>query len=234
MRKLGLKIMTMLWFCLSGQVYATMPVIDFGAIAQLASQAKVMKQQLESLQLELKQLGEKNYQWSNAQSLINQLGDLVQQKQGLAYNAKGLDSQFRQAYPGYSAPQNFEQQYEHNTQQTLNTLNGVLHNMGLSAKDFTDENARLAFLQRQSQNSTGQLQAIQASSQIASESISQLQLLRQVMISQTNAQTTYYATQIQNEASERAQLSQIIGVGNQKIPAYGSSGTPLKLYDFQR
>lgn len=110
---------------------------------------------------------------------------------------------------------------------TLNTLNSVLQSMGTNAQDFQNENARLAFLQRQSQSAKGQTQAIQASSQIASEMVSQTQLLRQTVIAQTNAQTAYYATQVQNDASAKAELEHVIQSGSTNVPAYGTSGHSL-------
>jgi P-type conjugative transfer protein TrbJ len=191
-----------------------------------------LRQQTQYIQQQLKMLKGDQYQWSNAQPLINHLGSIVNQTNGIAYSAANLHQKFQQAYPGYQAPQDFNQQYKHNINMTQNTLNGVLQSMGASAHDFQSENARLAFLQRQSQRAQGQTQAIQASSQIASEMVSQIQLLRQTVIAQSNAQTAYYATQIQNEASSQAELEKIINSGSTNVPSYGSSGQQLNVPNF--
>jgi P-type conjugative transfer protein TrbJ len=207
--------------------HAMMPVIDLGAITQLMYQLSQLKTQTEYISTELKQLKGNQYQWSDAQGVINNLGSVIQQTNGISYNASNIDSQFRKAYPGYKAPENFSDQYKNNSEMTLNTLNGVLQSVGTNARDFQDENTRLKFLQAQSQSAQGQTQAIQAASQIASETVSQIQLLRQTVIAQTNAQTTYYATNIQNEASSRAELEEVISAGSTTVPAYGSSGHSL-------
>ncbi|OAI45998.1 hypothetical protein AYO45_01950 [Gammaproteobacteria bacterium SCGC AG-212-F23] len=203
---------------------ALLPVIDATALIQLGYQLDQLKQQTKFIANELANLKDGQYEWSNAQGLINNLGVVMQQTNGISYAASDLDNKFRQAYPGYQSPQNFSQQYRNNSNMTLNTLNGVLQSLGTSAQDFQNENRRLAFLQHQSQSATGQVQAIQASSQMASETVSQIQLLRQTVMAQSNAETAYYANQVQNEASSRAELEKVISSGTTAVPVYGTSG----------
>jgi P-type conjugative transfer protein TrbJ len=207
--------------------YSTMPVIDVAALAQLSDQLVQLEQQTQLIQYELETLKSGQYQWSNAQGLINNLGSVVNQTNGISYSAANIDGQFKKSYPGYQAPQNFSQQYKDNANTSINTMNGILQSVGSSAQDFENENSRLKFLQQQSQSAKGQTEAIQASTQIASETVTQLQLLRQTVIAQTNAQTVYYATQTQNEASAQAELQKVVSAGSTNIPAYGSSGQPL-------
>jgi P-type conjugative transfer protein TrbJ len=212
---------------LSIPAYSALPVIDFAAGLQLANQlAQLQKQTLyveQSLQA-LKGLNVGQYQWSNARALINQLGEVTTRTNALSYSASNLDERFRQAYPGYVAPEDFQKQYKENADRTQATLNNSLQSMGVSAADFQQENQRLAFLQQQAQSAKGQTQAIQAFSQIASELVSQLQLLRQTMMAESNAEVSYYAMQVQVEASARAELGNIIKAGSTKVKPYGSSG----------
>ncbi len=224
MRKI---ILIIFLFVFSLQVNATMPVVDYMAILQLGNQLILLKEQTQYIKQQLQILEGNQYQWSNAQSLINNLGSIVQQTNGIAYSATNINQKFQQSYPGYQAPQDFNQQYKNNINMTQNTLNGVLQSMGKSAQDFQNENSRLEFLQRQSQSAKGQTQAIQASNQIASEIVTQIQLLRQTMIAQSNAQTAYFATQIQNDASSKAELEKVIKAGSTQVPAYGTSGDKL-------
>ncbi len=204
---------------------ATMPVVDFASILQLETQVKLIRTQINVL-------SENGYDWSNAQNLINQLGDLVKQKDMLAYNSANMNEKFQDSYPGYKAPVDFNQQYKANVNITQHTLNGVLQSMGASAKDFEDENRRLKFIQKQAQSSKGQLEAIQASAQISSEMVSQLQLLRHTMIAQASAQNAYYATTIQTQASAQAELTSAISKGSTNVPKYGSSGHYLTTPNF--
>lgn len=223
-----------------------LPVIDLGAILQLVLQLSELKRQTEQIKNQLQVMemlkgsqyqmldGLKGhqYQWSNTQRLINDLGSIVNKTNRLAYSASNIDHDFQQAYPGYQAPQDFNKQYKNNVDMTQNTLNSVLQAMGASAKNFENENERLKFLQTQAQNAKGQTQAIQASNQIASEMVSQIQLLRQTVIAQSNAQIVYYATQVQHEAHSKAELEKVINNGSTNVMSYGTSGHHLNAPDF--
>lgn len=212
--------------------FAMMPVIDVAALAQLGNQLSEMKLQTQSMQQTLQTLSGNQYQWSNTQNFLNQLHGAMQTSQGMMYNQEKLSEQFQHAYPGYQAPEQFQKQYQTNVNTTQQTLSGVMQSLNLHAQHFQDENNRLAFLQQQAQNAQGQTQAIQASTQIASEMVSQQQLLRQTVMAQSNAQTAYYANQLQNEASSRAELASVIHAGSTHIPAYGASGDVLDSPEF--
>ena len=201
----------------SASAFAMDTVYDPTACARLIEEINVMSQQLDSLQKQIATLKDGNYQWSNAQTLINQLGNTVGQVGGLSYTAKDINNQFQKMYPGYQAPDDYNKQYQQITDNTQNTLNGILQSVGQNANDFASESSRLAFLQNQVQSAQGQTQAIQAASQIASESVTQLQLLRQTVVAQTNAQSVYYAQQVQKEASAEAEEDQIIKNGNTQL-----------------
>ncbi len=228
-----LNFLTVLLLVFSNTVYAMLPVIDFAAIAQLGNQLTQLKMQTQAIQQALLTLSDDQYQWSQVQPLLNQLGDIMQKTHGLSFKAEQIDAAFKQSYPGYQPPTNFSDQYRNNVNTAQNTFNGVLQSLGTSAAHFQDENRRLAFLQRQAQSAQGQTQAIQASSQISSELVSQLQLLRQTVMTQTHAQTAYYATQIQQEASQRAEFENMMQNGSVDIPSYGSSSEALEMPEFQ-
>jgi P-type conjugative transfer protein TrbJ len=200
------------------------PVFDEAAFGRLGEEIQAAADQLTALKQQIKNLDPSQYQWSNAQQVINSLGQEMQQTQGLAYNASNMDQQFKSDFPGYVAPQDYSQQYQNNSATTLNTLNGVLQNLGMTASDFQNETTRMTFLQQQAQSAQGQTQAIQASSQIASELLSQVQLMHQTLIAQTNAQDAYYANQVQNDASAKAEQQKIIQAGSTTVPPYGTSG----------
>ncbi len=227
-----LSFLTLLLLVSSNVVYAMLPVIDVAAIAQLGNQLTQLKIQTQSIQQTLQTLSGDQYQWSQVQPLLNQLGDIMQKTHGLSFKAEQIDAAFKQSYPGYQPPVNFSEQYKNNVNTAQNTFNGVLQSLGMSAAHFQDENKRLAFLQRQAQRAQGQTQAIQASSQISSELVSQLQLLRQTVMAQTQAQTAYYATVVQQEASSQAEFERLMQSGSVDIPSYGSSSEALEMPEF--
>ena len=204
---------------------------------QLIEQISVLEQQAEYLQQSLnaiKTLGSNQYQWSNVSEQINTLGSVIQNANGISYSAQHIGSQFQKAYPGYKSPQDFNQQYQQNVTTTMNTLNGVLQSLNMSAEDFTNEPKRLDFLQSEVENAKGQTQVLQASAQISTEVVSQLQLLRQTLMSATNAQNAYYANRLQTQASDAAGFNQMIKNGNTQFVPYGSSGKEIHVSDDMR
>lgn len=205
------------------------PGVEAEVVASKVAEVAKLTQQIRYLEQELKTLANAPYQWNTVQNTINELGHAINQANTLAYNAQNLDTQFKKTYPGYQSPKNYVEQYQQIVNTTVNTLNGVLNSLGTNAKDFQQENTRLAFLQSQAQNVVGQTQAIQAASQIALEQVSQMQLLRQTLMAQTNAQTAYYVAQTQKEASAKAELEQVVQTGEQTVPAYGTSGNTLSV-----
>lgn len=217
--------------------FAQMAVLDVANLyeqtlseAHLLISTTQLIEQTSQLATELKQLNPQDYQWSNAQNLINNLGNTVNQTNSLAYSADNIGAKFAQMNPGYVPADDYSSQYKNNTATTLNTMNGVLQSLGTSAKDFENENSRLAFLQSKAQSSEGQLQAIQAASQIASENVSQLQLLRQTITAQANSETAYHANKLQNEASAKATLDSVINAGSTEMKGYGTSGDVINLH----
>ena len=235
-------LMSLMIMPVSISVYAMVPVFDSAVYAQtvqnylqLVSQIKVLEEQANYLNQSLnaiKTLGSGQYQWSDVSSQINQLGDVIQSVNGLSYNSQNMASQFQKAYPGYEPTQDFNQQYQTNMATTLNTLNGALQSLHMSAEDFSNEPKRMAFLQSQVENAKGQTQAIQASAQISSEIVSQLQLLRQTLMTQTNAQDVYYAQKSQMEASNAAGLNKMFKNGNTTFVPYGQSGHLIHVPEF--
>lgn len=202
-------------------------VYDPAAVSKLVEELADMEQELNYLKQQLKSvetINPNDYDWSNVQNLINQLGETVNQNNALAYSAQDIGTQFQKDYPGYQPPTNYTEQYQTWVNTSIATLNGSLQSLGMNANDFTDETNRMEALKQQSQSSVGQTQAIQVANQIAAEQVSQVQLLRQTVTSQANAQAVYYAQQVQQEASGQAELKTIIDAGSTYVPDYGTSG----------
>lgn len=173
-----------------------------------------------ALQTALKKL-ENFTSWQDVASEVtgklNNLGQVSSSMSQLAYSASNAGENFKKTFPGYTPPTNYTQSYSDIVNNTKSVLEATLKVIGMSAGDFQNENTRLGKLQGVVQSASGTTSAIQAASQIATEEVNQLQLLRQTMISQTNAQTTYYAAQMQKEASAKAEMNNIIQAGDSNI-----------------
>ncbi len=190
-----------------------------------ASQLVIQSQQL---QAELKDI--ENYkgntgQWANTQNLLYQLANQVQQGQALAYQMQDLDTQYRSRFPGYVAPQNYQQSYRDWAQTTHDTLLSTLASAGMQVDQFHHEQDSLNQLAHLSQTAQGRMQAIQVGNMLATQQVSQLQGLRQLVATQINAQNTYAAYQTQKDAAVEASTSQWISASNTTFPGYGKRST---------
>jgi len=187
-----------------------------GQLNVLKKQAGDVGKQLKNMDRQVAKLTNSKYDWRGLQNDINNLGDIIAQAQGIAYSARGLDQVFSENFPGYQSQQGYLKQYESISNAAQNTLNGVLQSASQSAEYFKDTEKRLNDLKKASESAVGVTSAIQAASQIAIEQIEQLQLLRQMIIAQINAQTVYYATRIQKEASAKAELDAVVAKGKEQ------------------
>ncbi len=170
--------------------------------------------QINSLNEAIKILASGKFVWKTTNALIDQLNHTLEQSSGLSYSAKNEAAQFASLFPGYTIINNFNQQYQNLTKSSLDTFNNILQTLKRSADNFIDENSRLASLQQWTEGVVGQTQALQMAAQLASEQVSQLQLLRQSILAQANAEVVFYAQEIQKEASRAAELNALITAGD--------------------
>jgi P-type conjugative transfer protein TrbJ len=157
-----------------------------------------------------------------------ELGEMIKQGDAVAYRMADIDGAFRERWPGYVPPEDFNASYDLWTRSTLDTIRGVLRSTQLQADDFLNEETRLASLEALSDTSVGRMQAIQAGNMIAVEEVQQLRKLRQLMMAQSNAQTVYMANQTNKEAQETASLRSWVMEGATREIGNGLTGNGAK------
>jgi P-type conjugative transfer protein TrbJ len=214
---------------------ADMPVIDMAAIGQaiqegvtLTSQLAELQQHTEYLKAQAQLLNPSNYDTSTVNGLISGIQSAENQYQGISSSAANAAKQFQTAFPGYKAPDNYGQQYQSNVNTALNTLVGTVNANSTSSQDIAAENERLEKLKSQAQGAEGQTQVLQILTEISTELAEQTELLRETILAQSNAASTYYAMQIQKEASQKAVVEQFINSGSTTLMNYGESGDSLQ------
>jgi len=138
--------------------------------------------------------------WQSNQNLLANLGNLINQQEGLSYSFQGLTQQFQQLYPGYNtATTAGVQSPQATTETTLNTLNGALASAQAQAQDFQAEQASLQGLELRNQTAVGRLQAIQVGNEIALAQVQQVQMLRQLVMAMMNSQNVASANHVNNQ-----------------------------------
>jgi P-type conjugative transfer protein TrbJ len=139
--------------------------------------------------------------WSSNQNLLTNLGELINQQEGLSYSVQNVTQQFQQLYPGFATASTAGvQSSQATTDTTLNTLNGALASVQAQANNFAVEQTSLQNLELKNQTALGNLQAVQVSNEIALAEVQQIQMLRQLVMAQMNAQNVAAASQVNNQA----------------------------------
>ncbi len=106
--------------------------------------------------------------WKSNQSLLDNLGGLISEQEGLSYSIDGLAQQFQQLYPGYKVTTTpGAQSPQASVDTTLNTLNGALQSAQNQAQNFAAEQTTVESLEFKNQTAIGNLQAVQVSNEIS-------------------------------------------------------------------
>jgi len=146
--------------------------------------------------------------WQSNQNLLTNLGNLINQQEGLSYSFQGLTQQFEQLYPGYNTTTTAGvQSPQATTESTLNTLNGALASAQTQAQDFQAEQASLQGLELRNQTAVGSLQAIQLGNEIALAQVQQVQMLRQLVMAMMNSQNVAAANQVNSQVQSNLEAA---------------------------
>ncbi len=189
--------------------------------AMFARQFQQLQQETQAVATEAQQLqymiknttGGSAGVWQSDQSMLDELGGLIQQQGGLSYSLGNLQAQFQQQFPGYAVPQNPDQQEAQNIATTLNTLNGTLADAQGQAQNFANEQAQFAELEGMNRTAVGRLQAIQVGNEIALQQAQQIQMLRQLVVAMINAQNVAAANRVNAQAAEDASVQRWLSAG---------------------
>lgn len=205
--------------------YAADNLTSANSATQIVNQAQQINNQFQSIKYQAQNLGHvNNYQWQNIKGLVQQLDSTTQQGQALSYASSNLDSAFRQKYPNYSNSQQGQTDYQKSFQTwnttTLDTLRGTLDAAGMNANDFKTEQDVLQQLEEQGKTAKGRMQVLQVSSEISAQNVNQLQELKRVIVSQTNAQNAYMAYKTSKDSYDEQSLQNLVSQSPDKFPEY--------------
>jgi P-type conjugative transfer protein TrbJ len=202
---------------------------------QLVKQLDILMQsytaQLNSLQQAINQvkMAEQNLlmlspnEWQKFSGQVLQLKNIVNAGQAVTFAAANVDDAFSRLYPGYSNyAQNynngdtFRQQYQAMNAATRDNVSNTLKSLNMQLSDLQTDEQTLSMLQTQSRSATGQMQAIQAASEIAAYQANQFKKLHYTLMSQSSMQANWIAHQNEKEAAQNAATKSAID--NSRIP----------------
>ncbi|TFW28147.1 P-type conjugative transfer protein TrbJ [Duganella callida] len=196
--------------------------------AQMYQQVQNTITQIQHSQQQLKNLiAAPQMVWGQAQAELQQVAQLVAQGQALGYALGNVDQQFATKYPGYSATapgRNLQQASRTWVQTSLDSLRASLNAAGLQSNQFANEQAAMDSIQGIAAGSPGSLQVAQAGVMVAGQQVQQLQKLRQLFMTQMQAQNSFLAGQAQAQSDKAETTGQFLRQGNGTVRQPGQSG----------
>lgn len=146
---------------------------------------------------------------------LRSLYSVYMQGQSLMYQAQNMDSMFGLYYPSYytylgtmgqgrSMSERMEDRYKAWSDKGYQNTRTALLSAGVRVDGMNSEQAMLEALVEQSNRAGGQMQAIQAASQIAANQAQQLQDLRMLVAENTTLHANYMAWKIEQETFDSA------------------------------
>lgn len=166
-------------------------------IAQLAEQIQNQIRMYENMLQNTAQLP--FHVWSQVENDLNRLRSLVAQGEGIAFSMSNADDVLRQRFQSYDEfktglanGQTFSSSYEQWSTTNRDTIAGTLKAAGLTAEQFSSEEATMSSLRSMSESADGQMKALQVGHQIAAEQVGQVQKLRGLIAQQTTMMATWF------------------------------------------
>ena len=166
-------------------------------IAQLAEQIQNQIRMYENMLQNTAQLP--FHVWSQVENDLNRLRGLVAQGEGIAFSMSNADEVLKQRFQSYADfktgladGQTFSSSYENWSTTNRDTIAGTLKAAGLTAEQFSSEEATMSSLRSMSESADGQMKALQVGHQIAAEQVGQFQKLRGLLAQQTTMMATWF------------------------------------------
>ncbi|CAN7779706.1 conjugal transfer protein TrbJ [Cupriavidus necator] len=157
--------------------------------------------------------------------MINTIGQIWTGGQAIGFNLAQIDRNFAQTYKSPTAG-NFANLFTSWHQTNTDTLQSALRTIGTQRDQYASSQAALTDLYNRSQATNGNLDSLQTLSQINIRQIQELQALQELMASQSQAATTYMASQNAKEQKGLDDAGAIMRPYQKSIPAAQSAPSP--------
>lgn len=138
----------------------------------------------------------------NSPELIKRLLAEMSKAEAIGIYSGDVDEVFGEKYQGYAEylekeyeGEMFEEKYKQWSAMNMDTIESALRVIGIQAEGFEDEEQLMKDLNDKSSGAEGNLAVLQCANSISSVMVGQMQKLRQLVMSQSQMQAAYYATQ---------------------------------------
>lgn len=158
--------------------------------------------------------------------MINNVGSIWKGANSIGYNLAEIDKNFATMFKSSKAG-DFAKMFTSWHQTNTKTLESGLKAIGAIRENQQSSQNSLTELYNRSQNTNGNLDALQTMAQINIRQIQELQQLQELMASQSQASMTYLATQNAKEEKNLADLEGVLQpMTSSNIPKATTSASP--------
>ncbi|MGI7160699.1 P-type conjugative transfer protein TrbJ [Campylobacter coli] len=225
------------------------PVIDVSAIANQVKDYAMQLQQYEQMysqlqqQIQMVQMQKQNLErltkedWDNLGTVLYQTRNVMNKVNGISYDIGNVSRKFEDTYKDFEGYSNdlenatnesernkiYSDRYKQIAETNQNTFNGTLQQLELQYQDLESEDALIAKLKQNSQNSNGNLQAIQATNDLITYQIDEIRKLRSVIMDQSNMLTNYLASQNNQRIMQQAKIDKFLENAEKSGSSWGKS-----------
>jgi P-type conjugative transfer protein TrbJ len=146
-----------------------------------------------------------NGQWETALPLLSQLEEVIKQGDALAYSTGNIPGVFEDKFPGYENRDGlWAERSKLWTDTQLDTLRNILQAVEVQNRDFYFEQPFVEGMLAESNAAIGHMQVMQHGNALVAANVKQLAKLRQLVMSQINADTVYRAAETSRRAESEA------------------------------
>lgn len=156
--------------------------------------------------------------WGQVERDLDQLRDVVNQGQGIAFSMGNADDVLRQRFKSYADlrenlpnKENFSSAYQSWSDTNRDTIASTLSAASLTADQFDTEESTMDKLRGMSENSDGQMKALQVGHQIAAQQVEQMQKLRGLVSQQMTMTGTWLQTEQTDKDLAQARREKFFG-----------------------
>lgn len=167
-----------------------------------------------------------NHIWGQVEGDLNQLRDVVNQGQGIAFSMGNADDLLKQRFKSYSDlktnlpnSESFSSTYQTWSNTNRDTISSTLKAANLTADQFDSEEDTMSRLRSMSESSDGQMKAVQVGHQIAAQQVAQMQKLRGIVSQQTTMMGTWLQSEQTDKDLAQARREKFFNAPVQSIPS---------------
>ncbi|WP_200847894.1 P-type conjugative transfer protein TrbJ [Rhizobium sp. 18055] len=163
--------------------------------------------------------------WGQVEGDLNQLRNVVNQGQGIAFSMGNADDLLKQRFQSYadlktSLPNadTFSSTYQTWSNTNRDTIASSLKAASLTADQFDSEETTMSHLRSMSESADGQMKALQVGHEIAAQQVAQMQKLRGIVSQQTTLMGTWLQSQQTDKDLAQARREKFFNSDVQSVP----------------